>query len=442
MAGGTFVAMNKVRPGAYINFESVPKPLMTVAERGVMTMPVAMEWGPQDTMITLLSEDLLNGKSIAKIGYDAYDEESLIFREALKNAYKAFIYRADTGGTKATATIGNLTVAAKYAGVVGNRITVAVVAVDGGAFKVQTFLDAGLKDEQEVTAISGLVSNDWVDFAGTGALTANVGTALTGGTNGTVSTSFLTSYFDKVEKMKWNTMAIPLNLEGVNGPALAFIKRMRDDLGKKCQVVLVDYNTADYEGVISVSQGYKTSTETISKYTFAATVAGMTAGAAVNVSNTFATVDPDAVEIVGELSDDEIKEALQVGKFVISRRDDDVIVVEQDINTFHSFTVKKNKEYSKNRVIRCLDEINNTTKLTWEKSYVGKVDNDEDGRNSFKADLINFGKQLQDLRAITDFDGNADISVIKGQNIEDVIADWALTPVDAMEKLYMTVRTR
>ena len=136
MAGGTFVAMNKVRPGAYINFESVPKPLMTVAERGVMTMPVAMEWGPQDTMITLLSEDLLNGKSIAKIGYDAYDEESLIFREALKNAYKAFIYRADTGGTKATATIGNLTVAAKYAGVVGNRITVAVVAVDGGAFKV------------------------------------------------------------------------------------------------------------------------------------------------------------------------------------------------------------------------------------------------------------------------------------------------------------------
>ena len=135
MAGGTFVAMNKVRPGAYINFESVPKPLMTVAERGVLTMPVAMEWGPSEKMITLLSEDLLNGNSVAKIGCDAFDAESLVFREALKNAYKAYIYRADTGGEKATATIGTLTASALYAGVVGNKITVAVVAVED-KFKV------------------------------------------------------------------------------------------------------------------------------------------------------------------------------------------------------------------------------------------------------------------------------------------------------------------
>lgn len=441
MAGGTFVAMNKVRPGAYINFESVPKPLMTVAERGVVTMPVAMGWGPQDTMITLLSEDLLNGTSITKIGYDAFDEESLIFREALKNAYKAYIYRADVGGTKATATIGGLTVAAKYAGIVGNRLTVAVVE-DGNNFKVQTFLDDGLKDEQVVNTISALVANDWVEFTGTGSLTANAGVTLTGGTNGTVNASVLTSYFAKAEKLKWNTMGVPLNVENIGATVTTFIRHMRDDLGKKCQAVLVDYPNADYEGIISVSQGYKTSTEEITKYTFAATVAGMTAGAAVNESNTFKEIDANAVEIVGELNDEEIKEALQSGKFIISRRDDDVIVVEQDINTFKTFVPKKGKEYSKNRVIRCLDEINNTTKLTWEKSYAGKVDNDDDGRNTFKADLIAFGKQLQDLHAITDFDGTEDISVIKGQNVEDVICDWALTPVDAMEKLYMTVRTR
>lgn len=441
MAGGTFITMNKVRPGAYINFESVPKPLMTVAERGIVTMPVAMGWGPQDTMITLLSEDLLNGNSVAKIGYDAFDEESLVFREALKNAYKAYIYRADTGGVKAAAEIGNLTVAAKYSGVVGNRLTVAVVA-DNANFKVQTFLDGGLKDEQEVSTIDELVSNDWVDFAGEGALTANAGVSLTGGTNGTVSVTVLTSYFAKAERVKWNTMAVPLNLENIGAAVTAFIRHMRDELGKKCQAVLVDYPNADYEGIISVSQGYKTSSEEITKHTFAATVAGMTAGAAVNESNTFKEVDADAVEIVGELNDADIKEALQAGKFIISRRDDDVIVVEQDINTFKSFVPKKGKEYAKNRVIRCLDEINNTTKLTWEKSYVGKVDNDADGRNTFKADLIAFGKQLQDLHAITDFDGNADITVIKGQGVEDVITDWALTPVDAMEKLYMTVRTR
>lgn len=441
MAGGTFIAMNKVRPGAYINFESVPKPLMSVAERGVVTMPVAMEWGPQDTIITLLSEDLLNGNSIAKIGYDAFDAESLVFREALKHAYKAYIYRADTGGTKATATVGNLTAAAKYSGVVGNKISIAVVADDTN-FIVQTFFNGGLKDSQKISVIADLVSNDWLDFTGTGAPTATAGTTLTGGTNGTVDASVLTNYFAKAENLKWNTMGVPLDLNTIGATVTAFIKRMRDDLGKKCQAVLVDYPNADYEGIISVSQGYKTSTETITKYIFAATVAGMTAGAAVNESNTYAEIDADAVEIVGELNDDQIKEALVSGKFVISRRDDDVIVVEQDINTFKSFVPKKGKEFAKNRVIRCLDEINNTTKLTWEKSYVGKVDNDADGRNTFKADLIGFGKQLQDLHAITDFDGNADINVIKGNSVEDVITDWAITPVDAMEKLYMTVRTR
>lgn len=441
MAGGTFVTMNKVRPGAYINFESVPKPLMTVAERGVVTMPVAMEWGPQGKMITLLSEDLLNGNSIPKIGYDAFDAESLVFREALKNAYKAYIFRADKGGEKATATLGALTASALYAGVVGNKISVAVVAAED-KFKVQTFLNGALKDEQTVSTIAELAANDWVEFSGDGAPTANAGTKLTGGTNGTVSAAILADYFKEAEKFKWNTMGIPLDTASIGAQVTAFIKRMRDDLGKKCQAVVVDYPNADYEGIISVSQGYKTSTEEITKYIFAATVAGMTAGANVNQSNTYATVDADAVEIVGELTDDEIEEALQSGKFIISRRDDDVIVVEQDINTFKSFVPKKGKEFAKNRVIRCLDEINNTTKLTWEKSYVGKVDNNEEGRNLFKADLINFGNQLQNLNAITDFDGNADIAVSKGQNIEDVIADWAITPVDAMEKLYMTVRNR
>ena len=441
MAGGTFVTMNKVRPGAYINFESVPKPLMTVAERGIVTMPVAMEWGAEGKMITLLSEDLLNGNSTAKIGYDAFDAESLVFREALKNAYKAYIYRADTGGEKAMATVGNLTVAALYAGVVGNKISVAVVEEED-KFKVQTFLNGALKDEQIVEGIGGLVANDWVEFSGDGVLTANAGTKLAGGTNGTLNAAVLTGYFKEAEKFKWNTMAIPLDLQNVGAQVTAFIKRMRDDLGKKCQAVVVDYPNADYEGIISVSQGYKTSTETITKHIFAATVAGMTAGANVNESNTYAVVDADAVEIIGELSDEEVKEALQSGKFIITRRDDDVIVVEQDINTFKTFVPKKGKEFAKNRVIRCLDEINNTTKLTWEKSYVGKVDNDEDGRSTFKADLINFGKQLQNLHAITDFDGNEDISVIKGANIEDVITDWAITPVDAMEKLYMTVRNR
>ena len=126
MAGGTFLTQNKIRPGAYINFKGVAKPLSSLGTRGIMTMPVPMSWG--GTITELLSTELIDGKSLPKIGYTAFDEESQIFREALKNAYKAIVYRLNTGGAKATAVLTPLTATAKYAGIVGNEIAVSVVA--------------------------------------------------------------------------------------------------------------------------------------------------------------------------------------------------------------------------------------------------------------------------------------------------------------------------
>lgn len=107
----------------------------------------------------------------------------------------------------------------------------AVVAKEN-KFEVQTFLDGALKDKQVVATIPELISNDWVDFTGAGAPVANAGTKLTGGENGTVTAEVLTSYFAAAEKVKWNTMGVPLTLENIGAQVTSFIKRMRDDLGK------------------------------------------------------------------------------------------------------------------------------------------------------------------------------------------------------------------
>lgn len=80
-----------MRPGAYIKFESVPAPASNVGTRGIVTMPVEMDWGAENTLISLYSTDLLNGKSLEKIGCTAFDETSLIFREALSGAYLALV---------------------------------------------------------------------------------------------------------------------------------------------------------------------------------------------------------------------------------------------------------------------------------------------------------------------------------------------------------------
>ena len=441
MAGGTFLTQNKIRPGAYINFKGVPKPTSNIGTRGIMTMPVPMSWGGEIT--ELLSTDLIDGKSLAKIGYTAFDEESQIFREALKNAYKAIIYRLDTGGTKATASLAPLTATAKYPGIIGNEIAVSVVENEtAGAFDVITIFRGVERDRQTVTTIDELNDNDWVVFSGTGNVLANAGVTLTGGTNGTISEATYGNYLNVIKSYNWNVMAIPQDVPSQNQNFINFIKNQRDNLGKKVQAVL--YNAdADYEGIISVSQGYKTVNETVSPTTFVAYVAGLTAGANVNESNTYKVI-PGAVSIVypdgvTPYGNEEIIEALKNGKFVLSTRQDGAVVVEQDINTLHTFTPEKGYEFSKNRVIRTLDEINNSISLLFERSYIGKVNNNDDGRNVFKSDVINYLNTLQNIAAIQNFDASTDIQIYAGEAIDSVVVDLAVQPVDSMEKLYMTV---
>lgn len=445
--GGTFLVQNKVRPGAYINFVAVPQSLMNVSDRGIATMALPMSWGPQGEIIDILSSDLTDGSSLAKIGYSSTDVESLLFRICLQNCYRLKAWRLDTGGTKASATIGTgetaLKPTAKYAGICGNDIKIVIVKDDdsGSTYTVETLYKGIRKDIQsKLTSPTLLEDNDWVDWNVTKqtVFTATAATSLTGGENGTVTES--TAYTDYWAKMKtetWNTMGLLSEDATVKTAFCEYIKDLRENEGVKVQGCVYDKATYDYEGIISSDQGYKTEVEEISEVNFVAWVTGATAGAEINESNTHKTVQ-DAVEIIGELTNTEIIDALNSGKFVISKLRSGTIVVEKDINTLHTFTTDRSYDFSKNRVIRVLDEMGNTVMNTWDENYCGKLDNDADGRNVYKADLVSYGNTLQGIHAITNFLGADDIEVLMGDDVDSVVVNWPVQPVDSMEKLYMT----
>ena len=145
------------------------------------------------------------------------------------------------------------------------------------------------------------------------------------------------------------------------------------------------------------------------------------------------------MEIINPILEDEIEDALSVGKFIITYRQDGAVCVEKDINTLHTFTVDKNYAFSKNRVVRCLDEIGNSTALIFNRNYAGKVDNDSVGRNQYKTELISMFDSLVGIRAITNFDGAGDITILPGEAVDSIVVDAVVQPVDSMEKLYMTV---
>lgn len=438
MAGGNFTVQNKVRPGAYINVKSAGKALGSMSDRGIATLPLVLNWGEVKKVITLEP-----GSDFEKLlGYGALDPELILIRETFKRAGKILLYRVN-GGAKATKASSPLTVTAKYEGTRGNDLAVKVLAdVDvPSSFIVQTYLAGKLMDEQRGKTIADLVANDFVTFSGTGALTANAGIVLSGGTNTEATSSDYSDYFEAVQVFTFNTMALPVEDTVVKGAGVTFANRMGKEEGKDFQVVVSDYANADSECVISVKNGVVLDDGTVLTATQAtAWVAGATAGANVNESNTYKAYD-GAIDVDIKYTNSQIIDALNRGEWVFVEKDGKA-VVEQDINSFTGFAPTKGKEFRKNRCVRVFHAIRNDIKRIFSDYYIGKCDNNEDGRNLFKGECINYFESLQGINAIQNFDASTDIVVAAGHDVDAVVVDVWIQPVDSMEKLYMTVTVK
>ncbi|WP_282804581.1 phage tail sheath family protein [Clostridium tetani] len=433
MAGGTWEKQNKIRPGAYINFKSKKNISTQIGERGIATLPLVLPWGPEKEVITIQADDDLS----KVLGINITDDSVLLIREVFKKAKTLLLYRLNEG-TKATATLEGLTINARYSGTKGNNITIVIQNnVDNeDMFEVITIFEGNKVDRQLVKKIGELKPNDYVEFKGTGELKASAGVPLKGGTDGTVTNKDYIDYLAAIELYDFNTMGITSKDESVKAIVTTFIKRQREREGKKVQAVLENYPEADHEGILSVKNGVVLSNGVISADETVAFVAGATAGANVNKSNTYLEY-PGAIDVDKRYTNREVEDALKNGEIVFTISNGKV-VIEQDINTFKSFSKDKGKEFSKNRVIRTLDSINNDIKLLWERSYIGDGDNNTDGRNLFKKDIIKYLETLQGMNAVENVTPE-DVQIEQGQDKDSVIARVGVQPIDSMEKLYMDV---
>lgn len=165
-------------------------------------------------------------------------------------------------------------------------------------------------------------------------------------------------------------------------------------------------------------------------------VAGASAAAGIDKSLTYDSYD-GAVDVTERYLNSEIEAALDNGEFIFVEKRGKVIV-EQDINSLHTFSAEKDKSFSKNRVLRVLDDIANNTKRAFEDYFIGKVDNNVDGRELFKANRITYLNELQVAGAIQNFKAD-DVVVEPGIEKDSIIMNFNVQPVDALEKLYLKV---
>ena len=213
---------------------------------------------------------------------------------------------------------------------------------------------------------------------------------------------------------------------------VSYCKRLRDEVGKKFQVVTFR-NLADFEGAVSVKNGIVGNTESAALVPWAT---GVVAGTAVNKSATNMTYDGE-YEVDTDYTQTELENGILEGSFMFHLVDDEVRVLE-DINTFVSVTDEKSADFSSNQTIRVLDQIANDIGVLFAKKYLGKVPNDAAGRVSLWADIVKHHEGLQAIRAIENFKSE-NVTVEKGESKKAVVVSDAVTPVNAMEQLYMTV---
>ncbi|GKH49055.1 hypothetical protein CE91St46_01660 [Eubacteriales bacterium] len=435
IGGGTFTLQNKVLPGAYINTVATGGGV-TTGTRGVATLPLVLKWGEEGKNIRMDAGDFAKN-ALTVFGYDATSPELLLIREAFKRAKTLLIYRVNTGGTKATKTVGGITATAKYPGTRGNDIKVAVLTNPDGGFDVVTYLDGVEMDNQTVTAISGLAANDYVVFSGTGDISAAAAAALTGGTDGTASGTTYSAYLTAVEVENFNVIGYPGDDTNTKALFVSFVKRLREDEGKKIVCVLAE-QAADYEGVINVKNGVILEDgTTLTAAQAVAWVTGASAAAEMNQSLTNTAYD-GAVDAATKYTKSQYEAAVKAGEFVFYGENQKARVL-TDINSLTTFTSAKTSDFTSNRLIRVLDSWANDVARIFGASYIGLITNNDTGRQLFKADLVSLALQYQQIEAISNFD-SADITIEQGNGKRDVVVNCQLQPNDSMEKLYMTVQ--
>lgn len=429
-------SQNKVRPGVYVNVKGSKALAMEVGTRGTVILPLVLSFGPVKQFVSITDVT----QTFSKLGKSYTDAEMLPIKEVMKKALEVLVYRVNANGAKASAQVASgLNAEALYPGSRGNDIGL-IITADNSKFKVETYLDATLVDTQSISTVDEFVSNGFITLTGSGALAA-VSLNLTGGTDGTAAEADYKECLKAAALVDFETIGYTGTDEKIIKLVVDFVKEQREYEEKKIVgVVAASANTFDHEGIIAVKNGVILTDGTVlPKEKAVAWVAGATAGAQVDQSNTFATYE-GASDVDIRLTNAQVEESINQGLFVFTPRSGKV-VAEYDINTLTTYTDEKPKDFRKNKVIRVLDAINNDIVSIFEANFIGKIQNNESGRNLLKGHLTEYMNSMQELGAVENFVPD-DIVINKGTDKDAVLITLGVQPTDTVDKIYVNVEVK
>jgi hypothetical protein len=212
------------------------------------------------------------------------------------------------------------------------------------------------------------------------------------------------------------------------------VKGWRDDMGKKCQVVVYNQANPDHEGVLNVVSTVEN--EDADAYALVAWVAGAEAGCKINESCTNMLYDGE-YKVVTDKTQAELEACIKAGQIAFHLVYGEVRMLE-DVNSLTNVTADKGEDFKSNQTIRVIDQIANDIAKLFNTKYLGKIPNNASGRVSLWADIVAHHRSLEKVQAIESFD-SALLTVAQGDTKKSVVINDVITVTNAMAQLYMTV---
>ncbi|GIN71131.1 phage-like element PBSX protein XkdK [Bacillus sp. J14TS2] len=467
MNGGTFTpGVAKERPGIYFRFTEALTGNISAGERGRVAIPVVLDWGESHKVFEISNDQ----EARDKLGLGL--NEMFLVKEAKKRSQTVLAYRVNTG-EKATATLtgleeegepieqaeigktfivasdekipGNGIIQARYGGVKGNQIMIAVTenVLDDSLKDVITYLNNNEVDRQTVEVWEELDNNDYVVFSEEGTLALTAGLHLTGGENGTATGDDYSKFFTAIESEYFDVVGLPVDDDEAKVSLVSFVKKLREDQGVKVVGVVADY-VANYEGIINVTNALVLPDRELTKAETVAWVAGASAGAALRQSLTFVQHD-EAIDVIPRYDNPETINRLKKGEFMFTYDGrDKTVSVEQDINSLQAI----NSKFRKNKIIRILDAINNDITrgikelLQTRKNLGEDIPANEDGEQLVRSIVVQYLSGQQDEQVLMNFDPETDVQIAITSPGDGFNIGVAVQPVDSAEKYYFDVEVQ
>lgn len=450
-------------PGFYNRFKAVAEKRIGTGIHGILAMPVKANWGYVEKVVSVKDEkDLIN-----KFGKDntAYRLGRLAL---LGQPKELLLYRLTDGTEKAASLILKDTedtdvikLQTIYPTTRDFNVTVRINIVDSekkdlilyeGAKQLYVFSGLGETIGEIVKNINENIENMWIKATkldeGNGKLKNIVNEALTDGNDGNKSIS--NEQYLKAMNVFEGYKADGFCLDGVTDEALqntvkAWVKRNKTKgnniiafLGCKDTDTIQQANTKskgfNFEGIVNV--GTKGIYEGV-KYTPAETACYIGALAiGQNLKESICNEVAIFEDVEPRLSKEEIEASLEAGTLILTKEDDEVIIVD-DVNTFKKYTEEKDEIWGYIRAIKFINTVDSDTALK-RKEFSGKCPNNATGQLALICALKQYFEVLEKEDVIEDFTVEIDKELQAKAKNDEFFWKWDAKYVNVMKRIYGT----